>query len=121
MTFIRTAVNFAASAALFGAGYLVGKRQGGMDVQVGQLLDHHSLQMTAYRKLHTQFEEALDAPEEILEIVKGDIEKIRESFKQYLDSIDFTGSTKRLHDTTSTKVKKLVLHITDLKKGKTNT
>lgn len=118
MTFVRAAVNFATSAALFGAGYYIGKKNGAMQIQVGQLLDHHSLQMSAYRALQEQFDEAIDLPEDLIAVVKDDVEKVRESFKLYLDSIDFTGSTKRLHDATNRELKKLMLHITDLKKGK---
>lgn len=118
MTFVRAAVNFATSAAIFGAGYLIGKRNGEMGIQVTQLLDHHSLQMNAYRSLQDQFNEAIDLPDDLLEKIKGDVDKMQESFKLYLDSIDFTGSTKRLHDATNRELKKLILHINDLKKGK---
>lgn len=118
MTFVRAAVNFATAGVIFGAGYIVGKRNGEMGIQVGQLLDHHSLQMNAYRSLQEQFDEAIDLPADLYASIKDDVDKLRESFKLYLDSIDFTGSTKRLHDATSRELKKLILHITDLKKGK---
>lgn len=118
MSFVRAAVNFAASAALFGTGYYVGRRRGELQAQVDAMLGHHGLQMKAYRELLDQFEEVVDLPADVFALVKDDVQKVRDSFKNYLDSIDFTGSTKRLHDATSREVKKLVLHITDLKKGR---
>lgn len=118
MSFIRAALNFATSAAIFGAGYVIGKRNGEMQLQVNQLLDHHGLQMRAYRSLQEQFDEALDLPDDVLKQIKDDVEKVRESFKVYLESIDFTGSTKRLHDAAHRELKKLVMHINDIKKGK---
>ena len=118
MSFVSSAVNFATSAALFGAGYYVGKRRGELQVQVNALLDHHGLQMKAYRELLETFEEAIDLPADVFAEIKDDVDKVRDSFKNYLDSIDFTGSTKRLHDATSREVKKLMLHIADKKKGR---
>lgn len=121
MSFIRTAVNAATAAFIFAAGYYTGKKvgenEGGLKVQVEEMLGHHNAQMTVYRALHAQVEEILNLPADITKSIKVEIEHLQESMKAYLDAIDFTGSTKKFHDAANKELKKILLHIADIKKG----
>lgn len=117
MSFLRATVNLLSAGAIFGAGYYYGSERTRRNLEVNKLVGVHYTQMGEYQTLKEKLDAALDVPGAVLDTLKEDIATVRGHMQTYLDNIDFENSTKKLHDTASKEINKLITKLNQAKKA----